>query len=270
MGATGRGVGAVGERKVVVYGPSRVPWLRPLARPPVPRRTYLGAGAGGSVGGAFLFGGHPHTALVLFGVTALATTPVLAALGTRRHVTLTGAYGRRTWTPIGAAYASLLRSLPELHPMIERRPTRLALERDRLDLADLVARRQRVHGARDLVRRAGHGLAPDDPVRDDLSRRDRLLEATLAGLDTELAGRTESLTTLAARWAEFAYRRAAGRRAARASRRALGTLATVDAALGAGRPATTGDPVPELVERTAAVLTAYRELTAPDVPLSDR
>ncbi|WP_406045368.1 hypothetical protein OG799_13370 [Micromonospora sp. NBC_00898] len=178
----------MGERKVVVYGPSRVPWLRPLARPPVPRRTYLGAAAGGSVAGAFLFGGHPHTALVLFGATALATTPVLAALGTRRHVTLTGTYGRRTWTPIGAAYASLLRSLPELHPMIELRPTRLALERARLDLADLVARRQRAHAARDLVRRAGHGLAPDDPVCDDLSRRDRLLEATLGGLDAEPRG----------------------------------------------------------------------------------
>ncbi|WP_446215380.1 hypothetical protein [Micromonospora sp. IBHARD004] len=253
------------ERKHVVYGASRVPFLRPLARPPVPSRTYLGCTASGSIAGGFLFSGHPSPALVLFGATALAATPVLVALGTRRHVVLTGPYGWRTWTPIGKAYARLLRSLPELHPMIELRPTRLALERDRLDLADLVARRQRVEAVRGSVRTAGYGLTADDPVRDELDRRARLLGDTLAEQDAEIALRTERLIALADRWSEFAYRRAAERRAARRSRRALGTIATVDATLDAGTPVTARDPVPELAERTDAVLGAYRELTGPDI-----
>ncbi|PWU58194.1 hypothetical protein DLE60_23000 [Micromonospora globispora] len=256
----------MGERKVVVYGPSRVPWLRPLARPSVPKLTYLGCAVSGSVAGGFLSSGHRYTALVLVGATALAATPVLAALGSRRHVVLTGAYGWRIWIPIGKAYASLLRSLPELHPMIELRPTRLALERARFDHALLVARRQRVEAAHATVRTAGYGLAGDDPVRDELELRTRLLGDTLDELDAEITRRTAELAALAERWAEFAYRRAAERRAARASRKALGTLAAVDATVDAGPPVGT-DPVPELAERTEAVLSAYRELT---VPVSDR
>lgn len=250
-------------RRFTVYGPSRLRWLRPLSRRPVPEYTYLGFGAGTSAAAGLLFTHHAWIALVVFGLPSIAGAVVLVAVLTRQAVVLYERDLTKTWLSVAKAYAAMGRSLPELRGMIDVRQARAVIERARIDLALLMVDRQRIHAALYDAKQAEYGLAADDPLRAELADRRDLLGERLARLDAEVARRTDRFIALARQWAEFAYHRAVAERQARAARRAIGTLEGLDLTLHeVSRWETRVDPATDLAERTEAVLAAYQELEA--------
>jgi hypothetical protein len=88
---------------VIVFGPSRIRRLRRLARPPVPRFTFIISAAGETAGFGLPAAGHPGLALIAFGVPILVLLPVLTALWTRRAVILDGRE-EITWRAAQRAY----------------------------------------------------------------------------------------------------------------------------------------------------------------------
>jgi hypothetical protein len=130
-----------------------------------------------------------------------------------------------------------------------------------MDIARLMADRQRLDAVHRETTTGAYGLAAGNPLRDRLAERGREIEQRTAEIDAEIARRTEALTELGRTWGEFVYRRDRAGREARANQRAERALSHIEGALDSAtehgdRP----DEAADLADRSAAVLAAYREL----------
>jgi hypothetical protein len=247
--------------RTTVYGSSQVHRLRRLARRPVPSATYLMVAAGAAAA-VVLAGLHlPWLALTVLVLLLVPAGLVLTALWTRTAITLGGRDAMRAWVPVQQAYLQAERFVPAVRDILPGEEPAEVLRHARMEIARLVADRSRLRRSRRDAVSGCYGLPLDDPLRVRLTERIREIDSRIAEIGIEVTRRTEALTSLAKVWAEFVYQRDRATRQARASRRAERALSRTDNALGttataADRP----DEATDLVERSNAVLAAYREL----------
>jgi hypothetical protein len=234
-----------------------------------------GAAVVGNVGGL--------VGLAIAGGLAYATTPWLglpvgaavAALGywpaavrQRRvhrawpssHRVLTDHRDRET---LLAALSTALRALhawPALRATLPLDEPSPALAGTLWDLATILSQRATVRETSDKLRRVAGEVPDDSSVHTDVAVRLAQAEATRRRLDGEIERRLRNLTTLADEAERFVRQQEALAEAQAVVRDADEVLGTI----GATPQRAIEDASTELVERTTAVLAAYRELTGPD------
>src|SRR5262249_15259300 len=139
--------------------------------------------------------------------------------------------------------------------MAEPRDIGSTLNRARFQLAQLIAARSELHKSIDDLLDARLGLAPGDPVREELVEQYQRLTNRHLAIAEQISARIDALQRLASGSAEFAYQRAAGDRAWLALWHASDVAARTE-----GLPDM--DPVQTVAERIELILDAYRELIA--------
>jgi hypothetical protein len=157
------------------------------------------------------------------------------------------------WHEAGGSIVRIRAAWPALGAMAD--PVRIgpALDQARWGVAVLLFRRAAVTRALKELDEAVRGLAEQAPLRAEVADRRAELAGRHAELDGQVAERLQALRRLA----EVTGAHAQERRRVERVRSALRRVRQADEG-GGERP----DVVAEVTERTAAVLTAYRELSA--------
>lgn len=220
-----------------------------------------------SCGAAFLVAvgvGDPAIGLATGVVVVLVVLSATTVL--RRLLRPRGEYERRVDDEFGledlaAARASVARieaAWPELSP-VAGEPPQPVLGAALWDLAGELRTRGEIRAAGVELEQLLAELPEEDPARVALTQRADELALRYSAVSSSVADRVERLARLADECELHVAVQAAQARVAEVARRAdavLGGTAVV------AEPATP-DPAAELAERTAAVLTAYRELLDP-------
>jgi hypothetical protein len=131
------------------------------------------------------------------------------------------------------------------------------------DLATILSQRATVRETHDKLTRVAEEVPDDSSVHTDVAARLAQAEATRRRLDGEIERRLRDLTTLADEADKFVRQQEAlseARAVMQDADEVLGTIGEAPQPAGAEYPLAT-DASTDLVERTTAVLAAYRELT---------
>ncbi len=248
---------------VTVYGPTRLRFSAPLLVRPGSIYASWTVVFGACAGAALLTRRPWLPGLVLVGVAVVVVVLVIAGHVAQPRVVLTDRAHLNKWPDVERWCAVVRRTWPQISGMTGIKDAAPVVNHARWDLARLIVERGRLSGVRSQAKFAEYGLDPDDPLRDELASRRDQLDARLAAMDIEIAGRVKRLQSLAEHCAHFAHVQATASRAPRVARRAQHVVERADSVI----LSSTGwearaDPAAELSERTEAVLAAYRELTA--------
>jgi hypothetical protein len=237
-----------------------------------------GAAIVGNVGGL--------VGLAIAGGLAYATTPWLglpvgvavAALGywpaavrqrrvhrawPRSHRVLTDQRDREVLLTALSTALRALRAWPALRAMLPLDEPSPVLASTLWDLATILSQRATVRGTYDKLMRVAGEVPDGSSVHTDVAARLAQAEATRQRLDGEIERRLRDLTTLADEADKFVRQQEAlseARAVVQDADEVLGTIGVPPQPAGAEYPLA-ADASTELVERTTAVLAAYRELT---------
>jgi hypothetical protein len=192
-------------------------------------------------------------AAALFGLVASARPVLPLVLAPGRGFVLVPPSALPAWREAERAEERVRSSWPSLGAMADPSDIGPALDRARYRLALLLHRRAELDRALQELRDATNGLPAGAPLRAEADERGAEFAARRAELSERIAERIGALRRLAEAAGEHAHHAARTDRAREAIRRA-------EAAAAAPEPA--ADGVRDLTERTEAVLTAYRELSA--------
>jgi hypothetical protein len=169
---------------------------------------------------------------------------------------------RRAWYDIEKWCRTIVTTWPRVDAMTGIEDVTAVIASARWDLARLQAEKGELVAVRNETTFARYGLTWEDPLRRQLAERRDQISHRLAAVEEEISRRTVRLRTLAEQCAQLSPRPEAGRRISKRERRALEALKRADSAMAGAEPwDVRTDPTTDLSARTAAVLTAYRELT---------
>ncbi|MFG2040665.1 hypothetical protein [Dactylosporangium sp. NPDC048998] len=202
----------------------------------------------------------PISPLLAVVLTALLYGSGLSARGSaryrlapRHHLVFVPHSERGPWHEAQQSMGRIRAAWPALGAMADPGDIDPAMDQARWGLAVLLVRRAEVTQALEELEEAVHGLAAQAPLRAKVAVRQAELGDRRDELNERVAERLGALRRLAEVSGEHAYQQYRTKQARRALRRAR----RADEG-GTDAP----DAVAEIAERTAAVLAAYRELSA--------
>jgi hypothetical protein len=176
-----------------VYGPSRLRRSARLLAPPRGRYLFWTTTLSAGAGAALLAQHQLLPGLALVGSAGVAVAPVVLARVARPRVVLADRAHLSEWHNIEKWCAVIERAWPTIRGMTGIKDARPVIQDARWDLACLIAERGRLSGARSQATFAGYGLAPDDPLWDDLASRREQLDVRMKDT-TGFSGRLQDHT----------------------------------------------------------------------------
>jgi hypothetical protein len=242
---------------VRVYVRPALRWLTPLIEPRTITTAWV-VTAVATISEKFLIFVNVDAAVAVAGAVVLLWAILLTVRSTTRFIVVADRYHVEI---ADKASAIIVKNLPKTTDL--SRAEVLAMTREaRWELACLLDDQGRLTELKRLAHNSVTGLAPDDPLRDELAERENLLDAQLRSIQTEFEHRLQRLEKLASHSAALATEAGAGERMRAAAKRARSALKRTDSGLAETTAWDTRvDPTTNLSERTEAILSAYLELT---------
>lgn len=184
------------------------------------------------------------------------------------HYVLTDQQDREVLLTALSTALRALHAWPALRATLPLDDPSPALARTLWDLATILSRRATVREANDKLVQVAGEVPEDSSVRTDVAARLAQVAATRRRLDAEIEQRLRDMTTLADEVDKFVREQEAladARAVVQDADEVLGTISVASQPAGAEHQLVE-DASAEVVERTAAVLAAYRELTSQITP----